>query len=127
MKETVLDATALLALLQEEPGAETVAEAIPQSSISAINLAEVVGKLVDAGMPEEAVRTALAGLGIEVIPFDEDLAYRTGLLRPLTRPYGLSLGDRACLALGQRLGRPVLTADRVWASLKVGVKVRVIR
>lgn len=127
MKETVLDATALLALLQEEPGAETVAEAIPQSSISAINLAEVVGKLVDAGMPEEAVRTALAGLGIEVIPFDEDLAYRTGLLRPLTRPYGLSLGDRACLALGQRLGQPVLTADRVWASLKVGVKVRVIR
>ena len=127
MKETVLDATALLALLQEEPGAETVAEAIPQSSISAINLAEVVGKLVDAGMPEEAVRTALAGLGIEVIPFDEDLAYRTGLLRPLTSPYGLSLGDRACLALGQRLGRPVLTADRVWASLKVGVKARVIR
>lgn len=127
MKETVLDATALLALLQEEPGAETVAEAIPQSSISAINLAEVVGKLVDSGMPEEAVRTALSGLGIEVIPFDEDLAYRTGLLRPLTRPYGLSLGDRACLALGQRLGRPVLTADRVWASLKVGVKVRVIR
>jgi PIN domain nuclease of toxin-antitoxin system len=127
VKETVLDATALLALLQEEPGAETVAEAIPQSSISAINLAEVVGKLVDAGMPEEAVRTALAGLGIEVIPFDEDLAYRTGLLRPLTSPYGLSLGDRACLALGQRLGRPVLTADRVWASLKVGVKVRVIR
>lgn len=127
MKETVLDATALLALLQEEPGAETVTEAIPQSSISAINLAEVVGKLVDAGMPEEAVRTALAGLGIEVIPFDEDLAYRTGLLRPLTSPYGLSLGDRACLALGQRLGRPVLTADRVWASLKVGVKVRVIR
>lgn len=127
MKEAVLDATALLALLQEEPGAETVAEAIPQSSISAINLAEVVGKLVDAGMPEEAVRTALAGLGIEVVPFDEDLAYRTGLLRPLTSPYGLSLGDRACLALGQRLGRPVLTADRVWASLKVGVKVRVIR
>lgn len=127
MKETVLDATALLALLQEEPGAETVAEAIPQSSISAINLAEVVGKLVDAGMPEEAVRAALTGLGIEVVPFDEDLAYRTGLLRPLTSPYGLSLGDRACLALGQRLGRPVLTADRVWASLKVGVKVRVIR
>lgn len=127
MKETVLDATALLALLQEEPGAESVAEAIPQSAVSAINLAEVVGKLVDSGMPEEAVRTALSSLGIEVIPFDEDMAYRTGLLRPLTNPYGLSLGDRACLALGQRLGRPVLTADRVWASLKIGVKVRVIR
>ena len=127
MKETVLDATALLALLQEEPGAETVAEAIPHASISTVNLAEVVGKLADSGMPEEAVQGALAGLGIKVIPFDEDLAYRTGLLRPLTSAYGLSLGDRACLALGQRLSQPVLTADRVWASLKIGVKVRVIR
>jgi PIN domain nuclease of toxin-antitoxin system len=127
VKETVLDATALLALLQEEPGAEMVAEAIPHASISTVNLAEVVGKLADAGMPEEAVQGALAGLGIKVIPFDEDLAYRTGLLRPLTSAYGLSLGDRACLALGQRLSQPVLTADRVWASLKIGVKVRVIR
>lgn len=127
MKETVLDATALLALLQEEPGAEPVAEAIPRASISTVNLAEVVGKLADSGMPEEAVRGALAGLGIKVIPFNEDLAYRTGLLRPLTSAYGLSLGDRACLALGQRLSQPVLTADRVWASLKIGVNVRVIR
>lgn len=127
MKETVLDATALLALLQEEPGAERVAEAIPHASISTVNLAEVVGKLADSGMPEEAVRSALAGIGIKVIPFGEDLAYHTGLLRPLTSAYGLSLGDRACLALGHRLNQPVLTADRVWLSLKIGVNVRVIR
>ncbi len=127
MKQTVLDATALLALLQEEPGADMVADAIPHAAISAVNLAEVVGKLMDAGMPEEAIRAALTGLGIEVIPFDEDLAYRAGLLRPLTRSAGLSLGDRACLALGHRLGRPVLTADRAWASLKAGLTVRVIR
>ena len=127
MKAAVLDATALLALLHDEPGAEVVAEALPHSSISTVNLAEVIGKLVDSGLPEEDIRTALAGLGIEVIPFDDDLAYRTGLLRNVTSPYGLSLGDRACLALGLRLGQPVLTADRIWATLKVGVKIRVIR
>jgi PIN domain nuclease of toxin-antitoxin system len=127
VKEAVLDATALLALLHDEPGAEAVAEALPHSSISTVNLAEVVAKLAEAGMPEETIRIALAGLGIEVIPFDEDLAYRTGLLRALTSRYGLSLGDRACLALGLRLGQPVLTADRIWATLKVGVKIRVIR
>lgn len=127
MKAAVLDATALLALLHDEPGAEAVAEALPHSSISTVNLAEVVGKLAESGLPEEAIRAAVAGLGIEVIPFDDDLAYRTGLLRNLTSPYGLSLGDRACLALGFRLGRPVLTADRAWATVKLGVKIRVIR
>ncbi len=127
MKEAVLDATALLALLHDEPGAEAVVEALPHSSISAVNLAEVVAKLAEARMPEEAIKIAMAGLGIEVLPFDEDLAYRTGLLRALTSRYGLSLGDRACLALGLRLGRPVITADRIWATLKVGVKIRVIR
>lgn len=131
MKETVLDATALLALLHDEPGAEAVAEAVaealPHSSISTVNLAEVVGKLAESGLPEEVIRAAVAGLGIEVVPFDDDLAYRTGLLRNLTSPYGLSLGDRACLALGLRLGRPVLTADRLWATVKAGVKIRLIR
>lgn len=66
----------------------------------------------------------LGELGLTVIPFDEDLALRTGLLRPATSDYGLSLGDRACLALGQHLHRPVLTADRMWKTVKLGVDIQ---
>lgn len=127
MKPVVLDATAVLALLQEEPGAERVVAALPDAAISAVNLNEVVGKLADSGMPEPAIRAALGALGLDVHPFDEDQAYQAGLLRPATSRQGLSLADRACLALGCRLDRPVLTADQAWASVKAGVEVRVIR
>jgi len=127
MRETVLDATAVLALLNEEPGAGTVAALLPQAVMSTVNLAEVVSKLAEAGMPEGTIKTVLGELGLTVIPFDEDLALRTGLLRPATSQYGLSFGDRACLALGQHLHRPVLTADRMWKTLKLGVAIKMIR
>ncbi|MBI2872580.1 MAG: type II toxin-antitoxin system VapC family toxin [Chloroflexi bacterium] len=112
MPEAVLDASALLALLNAEPGAEVVAAALPQAAISAVNLSEVVAKLADAGMPEAAVREALQGLALDVVPFDTDQAYEAGLLRSSTRGVGLSLGDRACLGLARRLNVPALTADR---------------
>jgi PIN domain nuclease of toxin-antitoxin system len=127
MRATVLDATAVLALLNDEPGAGKVASLLPQAVISAGNVAEVVGKLAEAGMPEETIKTVLGELGLTVIPFDEDLAFRTGLLRPATSDYGLSLGDRACLALGRHLHRPVFTADRMWKTLKLDVEVQMIR
>lgn len=127
MNETVLDATAVLALLNDEPGAGTVASLLPHAIISTVNLAEVVSKLAEAGMPEGTIKTVLGELGLMVIPFDEDVALRTGLLRPATSDYGLSLGDRACLALGQHLRRPVLTADRMWKTLKLGVEIQMIR
>jgi PIN domain nuclease of toxin-antitoxin system len=127
MRETVLDATAVLALLNEEPGAGTVASLLPQAVMSTVNLAEVVSKLAEAGMPEGTIKSVLGDLGLTVIPFDEDLALRTGLLRPATSDYGLSLGDRACLALGQHLHRPVLTADRMWKTLKLSVDIQMIR
>ncbi len=127
MKKTVLDATAVLALLNDEPGAGTVASLLPQAAISTVNLAEVVGKLAGTGMPEGMIKTVLGELGLMVIPFDEDLAFRTGLLRPATSDYGLSLGDRACLALGQHLHRPVLTADRMWKTVKLDVEIQMIR
>ncbi len=127
MKQTVLDATAVLALLNDEPGAGTVASLLPQAVISTVNLAEVVGKLAETGMPEGMIKTVLDELGLMVIPFDEDLALSTGLLRPATSDYGLSLGDRACLALGQHLRRPVLTADRMWKTVKLAVEIRMIR
>jgi PIN domain nuclease of toxin-antitoxin system len=125
--EVVLDASALLALLNAEPGSEEVEGTIPGAAISTVNLSEVVAKLVEAGMPEEAVRAVLGGIEMEIHPFDVELAFRTGALRPQTRELGLSLGDRACVALGLQLGVPVLTTDRNWKSLDVGVEVRAIR
>ena len=127
MHEPVLDASAILALLNAEPGAEVVEAALPGAFTSTVNLSETVAKLAERGMPEGLIRVALGEIGLQVIPFDEDLAYQTGLLRVPTRSAGLSLGDRACLALGRRLKLPVLTTDRGWASLDVGVEVRLIR
>jgi ribonuclease VapC len=126
-REAVLDASALLALLNREPGSATVAAHFPQVAISAVNLSEVAAKLVERGMPAEAVRTILEDLDLDIHPFDADAAYATGALRTATRQLGLSLGDRACLALGQRLQRPVLTTDGAWTSLDLGITIRAIR
>lgn len=125
--DVVLDASAVLALLHGEPGGDEVARHIPRARISAVNLAEVVAKLVEAGMPGDAVRLALAHLDLVVVPLDEVSAHLAGSLRPATRHRGLSLGDRACLALGATLRCPVLTTDRAWLDLDVGVEVRVVR
>ncbi len=123
----VLDASALLALLNREPGHEEVAGTIPHAAISAVNLSEVVAKLAENGMPEEQIREALEGLALEVHGFERELAYETGLLRPATRSSGLSLGDRACLALGIRLELTVMTTDRAWGKLDTKVKIRLAR
>lgn len=128
MSNVILDASALLALLNQEPGSDVVAAAMRDgAAISTINLAEVVAKLAEAGMPETRIRAALNPLPLELIPFDSELAFATGSLRPLTRAAGLSLGDRACLALGQRLKVPVLTTDAAWQNLALHVDVRLAR
>jgi ribonuclease VapC len=127
VSETVLDASALLALLQAEPGAERVAAALPRAALSSVNLSEVVAKLADGGLPIEAIRASLGALDLDVRSFDEDSAYEAGGLRPATRAHGLSLADRACLALARRLGATALTADRAWIDLEVGVAVEAIR
>ena len=113
----VLDASAVLALLQGEPGVDVVLQALPRGAISAVNLSEIVAKLADHGMPVDAVRAALDGLPLEVHAFDRDAAYAAGELRRATKRAGLSFGDRACLALAGRLGSMAVTADRAWASL----------
>jgi PIN domain nuclease of toxin-antitoxin system len=125
--EVVLDASALLALLNSEPGADQVAAALSGATISAVNLSEVVAKLAEAEMSEEAIREAVQGLPMEVVAFDQEQAYEAGLLRPPTRGAGLSLGDRACLALARRLALPSLTADRSWEGLGISITVQVIR
>jgi ribonuclease VapC len=125
--EVVIDASALLALLNEEPGAEVVTEALPQGVMAAVNLSEVIAKLCGAGMPEKAIHQALQPLGIEIVPFDEEQAYQAGLLRISTQDLGVSLGDRACLGLAKKLGIDALTADKAWAELSIGIAIKVIR
>src|SRR5713226_7460926 len=113
MTSCVLDASALLAFLNQERGHERVAEAIRNgAALSVVNLSEVVSKLSTEGMPELLIHEALDPISLTIIDLDARLAYQVGLLRPLTRRLGLSLGDRACLALAQSLDLPALTADR---------------
>lgn len=123
----VLDSSALLCVLNGEAGAERVAEALPSAVIGAANLAEVVTKLRERGLSAEEVEEVLGGLHLDVCPFTPAQAYATGHLRPAIRALGLSLGDRACLALAAELGVPTMTADQAWSSADVGVKVEVIR
>jgi len=124
----VLDASALLALLNAEPGADRVAAAVSAGAIiSAVNFSEVVAKLADGGVPAGEARDILLGLGLEVRTFDETQAYLAGSLRSTTRLRGLSLGDRCCLAVGLQEGSTVLTADRGWRGLVPEAKVEIIR
>jgi len=127
VSEAVLDASALLALVNQEPGHGEVARTIPDAAISAVNLSEVAAKLAESGMPEEFIREALEGLAIDVHDFGRELAFQTAMLRPPTKHKGLSLADRACLALGQQLNLPVITADRVWKELDLEVEVKLVR
>jgi PIN domain nuclease of toxin-antitoxin system len=127
VSEVVLDASAVLALLQQESGSDIVTARISGAAISAVNVSEVVAKLADAGMPEGEIRRAIGPLGLEVRPFDDEAAYAAGVLRPQTRSLGLSLGDRACIALGIALARPVVTTERAWKKLTLDVEVIVAR
>jgi len=124
----VLDASALLAGLNGEPGSDRVAAALDNAVVSAVNFAEVAGGVARGGNSPERVHEVLAALACIVVPADEETAIEAGLMRALTDRVGLSLGDRFCLALGRRLRAPVLTADRQWALIAdaVGVKVELI-
>jgi len=123
----VLDASALLAILNQESGAEQWTDAVIDGVMSAVNLSEVIARLADAAMPEEDIRKVIEPLDLEVAPFDSHQAWTAGLLRSATKAAGLSLGDRACLALGRTMKLPVLTADQAWKSLRVGVLVKLLR
>jgi len=130
MSEIVLDASALLAILQGEPGAEVFSkhiELLEDTVMSAVNVAETYSKLVALSIdPDDAWRAVSAAIPA-IVNYDAEQARLTGQLVPRTRALGLSLGDRACLALGMSLKAPVYTADRSWSRLRLGVKVHVIR
>ena len=127
MSSFVLDASALLALLNEEPGKDVVEEAIGDCSISAVNYCEVIGKLIDAGVPDDDARHTIELLNIDIVDFDAKHAFQAASLRSATRILGLSLGDRCCLALGRARKATVLTSERSWSKLKIGLKVKQIR
>jgi ribonuclease VapC len=126
MADIVLDSSAVLAHLRREPGGPRAAERFGGGAICAVNWTEVVQKLVDDLVADEAIREALDSLSVVIVSFDADLAGAAGRLRRTTRHLGLSLGDHACLALALREGLPVLTADRAWAELDLGVEVVLI-
>jgi len=126
---TVLDASALVALLLGEPGQEPVWEAVRtgEALIGAPNWAEVVGILGRAGLPARELRHTLDELQLEVAPLDQALALEAGLMAARTRPLGLALGDRCCLALAERERATVLTTDRAWLKWKGKAKVICLR
>jgi ribonuclease VapC len=127
MSEFVLDASAVLALVHGEPGAERVLAVLDRSALSTVNLAEVVGRLAERGGEPADIRRQLSRLPLEVVPLDEDLGYAAGFLRSSTRQWGLSLGDRACLALADHLGATALTSDRAWAEIATDARVELLR
>ena len=123
----VLDASALLAYLKDEPGNEMVDRALSESVISSVNWAEVVQKSIAAEVDLDGMLEELEALGLRVEPFIAEDAELTGRLWTQTKQIGLSLGDRACLSLGLRLKVPVLTSDRAWGSLKLSLDIQIIR
>jgi PIN domain nuclease of toxin-antitoxin system len=127
MISCVLDASAILAYLEEETGSKEVEKLLDEAAVSAVNIAEVASKLAERGAPPDRVRQTIQALGVEVIPCDEAVAYRIGELRSSTKTLGLSLGDRACLATALQHNVRAITADRHWKTVKVGARIQVIR
>lgn len=123
----VLDASALLCLLNDEPGADRVATVLTRSVIGAVNFGEVVSKLRERGISLDEIREALGGLHLDVRPLTTSQAMTIGDLRPATRSLGLSFGDRACLALALDLGLEAYTTDAALAQAAVGNTVTNVR
>jgi PIN domain nuclease of toxin-antitoxin system len=127
MASAVLDSSAVLAVLNGEPGVDKIAQVLTDALLSTVNYAEVVAKLVERGTSLVEAKTALQSIALTTVDFDIALAQRTGELRAETRKRGLSLGDRACLSLAQREGVAAITADRSWIGAIPGVEIRLFR
>lgn len=127
MTEIVVDSSVVLAWIKGERGGEQVSEMLERGVISSVTVTEVVSSLIDAGYSLESARLAGEQLPFRLSSHHQALALRAGMLRAETRHLGLSLGDRACLALAKWEKLPVLTADRIWADLDIGIEVRLIR
>lgn len=127
MSQVVFDTSIILAWLHSEPGADQIAPLIPFAALGAVNAAEVQSKLVRDGIDPKVAWESVAASVPAIVPFDAALAETAGSLIRKTQPYGLSLGDRACLALAMALNAPVYTTDRAWAQLHLGLDIRLVR
>jgi PIN domain nuclease of toxin-antitoxin system len=123
----ILDASALLAYLQQEQGSLQVEHVLPKAFMSTVNWCEVVQKLRARSIDDNAVCKNLAILGLRFIPFSLEHADKAGKLWQITAPLGLSLGDRTCLARGMCENLPVMTADQIWQKVPLSVDIKLIR
>ncbi|KGB53349.1 putative toxin of toxin-antitoxin system [Sphingopyxis sp. LC81] len=128
MTSAVLDASAVLALVRDEPGGDKVIEHVGRAAISAVNLHEVVKELLISGLEEPMIRELLGELRLDVRPHDLEAAYAAAALHKQTKEFGRGLGDRSCLALALSLGVPAFTTDSEWRKVKVkGLKIEHLR
>jgi PIN domain nuclease of toxin-antitoxin system len=123
----VMDSSAVLALMFNEPGGDRVVPLMNGALLSTVNFAEVYARLLHRGSPALEAWHQLTGLQCEICYFSTEQARVAAELAPITRPYGLSLGDRACLALALERKAPIYTADRVWTQLGLDLRIEVIR
>ncbi|NRB10155.1 MAG: type II toxin-antitoxin system VapC family toxin [Rickettsiaceae bacterium] len=122
----LLDTSAVISILQKESGYKLVEEIIASSAISAVNFSELVAVLARSSIPEKDIDKIITDIVPEIIPFSEDIAINAGKLVNKTKEYGLSLGDRACLATGQYYGMEIYTADKAWLKLQKHIKSNII-
>lgn len=128
MSNFVFDTSALLVLIFNEPGVDVVRDALSSECfISTINIAEAASRLADRGFEDVEVQDALLAPNLYSVPLEPEVALAAGLMRRTTRSAGLSIGDRCCIALAQRLGLPAVTADRAWLTLDLGIRVELCR
>jgi len=127
LSRIVLDTSAILTVLEDEPGAEQVIQNAAESTVSTVNFAEVQGKLVDRGVPASKASEAILRVVGDIRPLDLAQAAYAGSLITHTKALGLSLGDRCCLALAFHLKAPVNTTDKTWKNLQLGFPIHVIR
>lgn len=127
MVGVVLDSSAVLAHLWNEPGGDFEESMFDTAQMSTVNIAEVISRLIDRGAGMDVAETIAKGLAVNAVAFDFSMALEAGKLRAETRHRGLSLGDRACLALARQNGATVLTADRAWADLDIDLEIEMIR
>lgn len=125
--KVIFDASALLILLNKEPGYLVVKEYVSQAIISAINFSETLTVLMNIGIPQEDAVKLSTSIITEIIPFDSNQAILCASLRTITKQYGLSIGDRACLALAKYKNLPVITADKVWQQLNLPLDIILAR
>ena len=127
MSDLVVDASAILAAIRGEPGAERVIDGVRGARISSLNHCEIVGWLTERGSTREDIENVVGPFDLTVEVFDRPRAAAAGLLTAKTKRRIISLGDRACLALAIELGVPVMTGDRAWRELDVGVEIQLFR